>query len=168
MHNRAKLTLAVNILAAMLSLNSLSAGTIAATTSAQDMLGNMPLVFNQNDGQWDKQVYFKCDASGATVWICKDQIIYQYLHRDERTVEEFPASESSNLGSIRFQSLDGNNHRHDSIEQSVIAARFVNPSPNVQVAGEGLTAYKCNYFIGSDPTKWYTNVPSYQKPKRRS
>ncbi|MCC6963520.1 MAG: SBBP repeat-containing protein [candidate division Zixibacteria bacterium] len=50
----------------------------------------------------------------------------------------------------------------DSIEQLVLTARFVGANPDVEVMGEGMMEYKCNYFIGSDPSRWKTDVPNYE------
>ncbi len=49
----------------------------------------------------------------------------------------------------------------DSIEQLVLTARFVGANPNLDVVAEGLTEYKCNYFLGNDSSKWHTDVPNY-------
>ncbi len=50
----------------------------------------------------------------------------------------------------------------DSIDQLVITAKFVNANPNPEIVAAGLLEYKCNYFLGNDPTKWHTNVPNYE------
>ena len=50
----------------------------------------------------------------------------------------------------------------DSIDQLVLTARFVSANPNPEVIAEGQMEYKCNYFLGNDPTKWHTDVPNYE------
>ena len=50
----------------------------------------------------------------------------------------------------------------DSIEQLVLTAKFVGANPNPEVIAEGQMEYKCNYFLGNDPTKWHTDVPNYE------
>jgi hypothetical protein len=50
----------------------------------------------------------------------------------------------------------------DSIEQLVLTAKFLGANANPEVVDEGQMEYKCNYFIGNEPTKWRTDVPNYQ------
>jgi hypothetical protein len=38
----------------------------------------------------------------------------------------------------------------------------------MQMAGEGETAAKANYFIGSLPEKWRANIPIYSRVKWQS
>ena len=52
-------------------------------------------------------------------------------------------------------------HEPDNIETMMIKADFVGSNPTPRVVGEGLLEYKCNYFLGNDPTKWRTDVPNY-------
>jgi hypothetical protein len=49
----------------------------------------------------------------------------------------------------------------DSVETMMIKASFVGCNPKPELAGENLLEYKCNYFIGSDQSKWRTDVPNY-------
>jgi hypothetical protein len=50
----------------------------------------------------------------------------------------------------------------DSLESLVIKATFVGANPNPVIHGDDLMEYKCNYFLGNDPTKWRTDVPNYK------
>ena len=50
----------------------------------------------------------------------------------------------------------------DSIEQLVLTAKFVGANPNPEIIAEGKLEYKCNYFLGNDPSKWHTDVPNYE------
>ena len=43
--------------------------------------------------------------------------------------------------------------------------KFVGANPAPQVVGVDELPGKSNYFIGNDPAKWQTNVPSYAKVK---
>jgi len=50
---------------------------------------------------------------------------------------------------------------NDSVVTMAISATFIGANPNPQIIGAGLTDYKCNYFIGNNPTKWHTDVPNF-------
>lgn len=116
----------------------------------------MPLAFSENQGQWDEKVEFRVDAGGATIWFTTDGIYYQFTRlvskgSDVRHLENPPHERQMST----FASSD-------SIEQIVIKASFVGANPDVEIIGEGLMDYRCNYFIGNDPAKWYTDVPNYK------
>lgn len=123
---------------------------------AQNMRA-MPSPFTKNVGQWDDRVLFRTDAGGATIWFCRDGIYYQFNHR-------FPRGESADgeltcdlPRSDRFSQ----DHQQDSTETVVIRASFVQANPKVEIAGEDPLTYRCNYFLGNDPSRWRTNVPTY-------
>jgi hypothetical protein len=59
------------------------------------------------------------------------------------------------VGSDRFD------HEPNSLETMMIKAAFVGANPNPRMVGEEMLEYKCNYFLGNDPTKWRSNVPNY-------
>jgi hypothetical protein len=50
----------------------------------------------------------------------------------------------------------------DSIKTLIIKATFVGANPNPVMRGDDLMEYKCNYFLGNDPSKWHTDVPNYK------
>jgi hypothetical protein len=58
--------------------------------------------------------------------------------------------------------LPGGRYEKDSVEQLVLTAKFVGANPNPEVIGQGQLDYKCNYFLGNDPSKWHTDVPNYE------
>ncbi len=126
---------------------------VQASQITTETLKRMPLVFAKNMGQWDERVLFRADAGGATMWFTKEGVTYQFIRRIERNGDPL---------SILDSRLPGKDTEPDSIEQLVISAKFVDANPNPEVVGEGLMEYRCNYFIGNDPTKWHTDVPNYE------
>jgi len=48
-------------------------------------------------------------------------------------------------------------------ESQVVRLRLVGANPNAAVTGGDELPGKANYFIGNDPKKWRTNVPTYAK-----
>ena len=112
-------------------------------------------------GQWDKKVLYRTTSGGATIWIAKDGIYYQFFRH-------IPGSESEERMTARLQVIDDPQSFHnssleaDSIETMVIKASFVGANVNPDVASEGIMEYRCNYFIGNDPTRWHTDVPNYE------
>ncbi len=134
------------------------AGQVGLTTQ---QLGRMPLAFTKNEGQWDERVLYRTSAGGATVWLTREGITYQYTHRVAREeggilnkgTPPFHPSEDMIRGKF--------GHKRDSIEMAVVHAKFANPNPDVTIKAEGMLDYKCNYFLGNDPSEWRTDVPNY-------
>src|SRR4029077_5088043 len=48
---------------------------------------------------------------------------------------------------------------------SAVRMRLEGANPDVKISGMDKLLKKTNYFIGSDPKKWRTNVPSYARVK---
>src|SRR5208337_2062303 len=48
---------------------------------------------------------------------------------------------------------------------AVLSMQLVGANPKVTTGGAGELPGKTNYFIGSDPQKWRTHVPTYARVK---
>ncbi len=48
------------------------------------------------------------------------------------------------------------------VKTSVLRMRFDGANPAAEIAGTKRLPGKTNYFIGNDPKKWHTDVPSYE------
>ncbi len=149
-------------------------------------LTSMPLAFTENQGQWDEQVLFRADASGATMWFTRDGAYYQLTRRIRVGRQPCaPDISEQDVGTTGVPTYGGTNvtlsgvegpsgapqlavgserfrHEPDSIESIVIKANFVGSKPTPRVVGEGLLEYKCHYFLGNNPAKWHADVPNYQ------
>src|SRR5207302_3566277 len=49
------------------------------------------------------------------------------------------------------------------VTQTVVRMNLVDANPEPRVTGLGELPGKANYFVGNDPTKWRTKVPTYAK-----
>jgi hypothetical protein len=113
----------------------------------------MPLTFTENRGQWDEQIRFRADGGGATMWFTSDGAYYQFTRR-------VPGDRK--LPDVGRDPLDD---EPDRFESMMIKASFVGANPEPCLAGEDMLEYKCNYFIGNDPTKWRADVANYTAVK---
>ncbi len=147
-------------IACLLSL-MMSAFAMDVFASSPDIITNIsaetvsqaPLAFTENQGQWDEKVRFRTSSGGATLWITEEGVYYQFTRRIQR---DNPRVDDP----TRIRD-DGFGHEEDSVEQLVIKASFVGANPQPETVGEGLMEFRCNYFIGDDPSKWYTDVSNY-------
>jgi hypothetical protein len=118
-----------------------------------------PLAFTQNNGQWDERVQYRADAGGALMWFTTEGVYYQFSRRIPSPPSALPEGEGSKTLSPEVWSKA---KERDSLESLVIKATFVGANPNPLIRGDDPMGYKCNYFLGNDPTKWRTDVPNYK------
>ncbi len=120
-------------------------------------MGSMPLAFTKNVGQWDETVLFRSSSGGVTVWFCRDGIYYQFTHQT--------ANSGSDVGGLsKAQAPDASSAQATipgNTQTILVSAKFVNANVTVEADGQNLLEYKCNYFLGSDPANWHTDVPNF-------
>jgi hypothetical protein len=130
-----------------------------ATTAAaaQTAYGNLPLSFESNQGQTDSQVKFLSRGSGYTLFLTGAETVLRLQNADSRMRKEKTANTSA--PSNNPQSTIRNP------QSSVVRMKLLGANPNPQAAGLNELRGKSNYFIGADPQKWRTDVPTYAKAK---
>ncbi|OFV91359.1 MAG: hypothetical protein A3H28_11940 [Acidobacteria bacterium RIFCSPLOWO2_02_FULL_61_28] len=75
---------------------------------------------------------------------------------DEGPVRSSPSVPSAKSADLYRLAVD---------ETAVLRMKLVGANPNPAVTGLAELSGKSNYFIGNDPSKWRTNVPTYAKVK---
>ena|GEM_PF-1154067 len=130
-----------------------------ATESAQKQMasrrtGMMPISFTENRGQWVESVRFQTRAGRALIWFTSDGTYYHFMGRVP--IEDRTLSGPKDMAPYQAD------HQTDSIEHLVLKASFIGAADDAIIVGEGVTDHSHNYFIGSDPDKWQTDVPSYE------
>ena len=153
-------------------LSLLLVSTLMATTNPNSAttiqkMNRMPLAFTKNMGQWDDRVLFRANAGGATMWFTKEGVTYQFTRRVAIPVgAALAAARDGGPNAVTAGNHMGlplqNPDDRDSVEQLVLTAKFLGANPNPEVIAEGQMEYKCNYFLGNDPSKWHTDVPNYE------
>jgi hypothetical protein len=96
-------------------------------------LAGLPLSFEPNLGQVDPRVKFLSRGRGYTLFLTKDQAILRIERRKAKS------------------------------ENELVHLRLVGAKSDAEVTGRDELPGKSNYFIGNDPKKWRTNVPTYAK-----
>ncbi|HEV8369635.1 MAG TPA: SBBP repeat-containing protein [Pyrinomonadaceae bacterium] len=100
--------------------------------------GNLPLSFELNKGQTDKDVKFVARGNGYALFLTSSEAVLSLQNK--------PGGDESNTSSILRMKFEG-----------------ATTTPNV--VGLSELPGKSNYFIGKDPGKWRTNIPTYAKVK---
>jgi hypothetical protein len=112
-----------------------TSGNTPSDASASASYANLPLYFESNFGQTDSRVGFIGRASNYTLYLEPTAVVFN-----------LPPSEGSLAGSVLRMSIEGGNAN-------------ARPVEGTQLEG------KVNYFIGNDPTQWFTCIPMMSQVK---
>ena len=105
----------------------------------------LPLSFEANHGQTDRQVDFIARGSGYTVFLTPRESVLMLRGSDT--------------------SMDG----HGQVQSSAVSlrVRLVGANPQPHAAGLEKLPGRVNYFRGKDPARWRTNIPAYAQVRYR-
>jgi hypothetical protein len=138
----------------------------------------LPLSFEPNQGQTDARVKFLSHGPGYTLFLTGDEAVLELQQPGLRRQDSgFGIQESVRARLPRSLSLlpqlkdngpletDHGPRTRDNGRRSVLRLKLVNANQNAIVTGTSELPGKASYFIGNDPHKWRTNVPTYAKVK---
>jgi hypothetical protein len=123
----------------------------------QNVYGALPLNFELNQGQTHQRVNFIARSEGHVLFLTANEIVMAL---------ENPAAHRK--GKENRDSRDRGND-FDSSEKigrpprSIVRMKLEGANPSPQIEGLDRLATSSNYFTGSDPTTWRTDVPSYAR-----
>lgn len=133
------------------------------TTSKQqlsDNYGKLPLVFEANQGQTDAQVKFMSRGSGYNLYLTSTQAVLT-LRREKATRRTI---ENHSAGRRPLNALYGRNRSNNKpapVEITTVRMSLVGANEKAKVVSAERQLGTVNYFIGNDPGKWQTGVPTY-------
>jgi FG-GAP-like repeat/Bacterial Ig-like domain/Dockerin type I domain/Beta-propeller repeat len=131
-----------------------NSGAFVDTKASASSFDMRPLVFIENQGQWDDQVLFKAVSGGASMWFTYDGVYHQFTKRIDQQ------EQNSDILNDLYQNIQ--REEQYSYEQIVLKSSLIGANFNPEIAGTDRMEYKCNYFFGNDQSKWRTNVPNYR------
>jgi len=153
-----------------------------------DAYGKLPLAFEANQGQSDQPVRFLARGNGFVLFLTADSAVLTLRplrkggsNDNAEPVKSGAESQPSPFSSKFSQSpaglqsqvstsqMPGADHG-GGIKETVLRMRVVGKDANPGAKVEGLEELpgKSNYFIGTDPKKWRTNIPNYAQVKYRN
>ena len=151
-----------------------SAGGDAATrATAIRTFETRPLTFEANRGQTDRRVKFLSRGGGYALFLTGDEAVLtlgktSQMANVEKTgvrSQEPEGREETRKSKMETRHLRAARDRGQRTRDSVLRMKLVNANPKAAVVGLDELVAKSNYFIGSDPAEWHTNVPNYAKVK---
>ncbi|MFO0477761.1 MAG: gliding motility-associated C-terminal domain-containing protein [Bacteroidota bacterium] len=101
-----------------------------------EMLSNNPIRFFENKGQFNCKEEFKAEIGNSNIYFGKKNITYNIL-----------------------ESKDNHEHNgNEEIKGHCYQVEFINSNTDVKIKASSERLEKYNYFIGSDISKWVSNV----------
>jgi hypothetical protein len=116
--------------------------------------GQLPLSFEANRGQTDARVRFLARGTGYSL----------FLTGSEAVLALRSAPSASPLSLLRASS-DGAGSLPATERLTSLRLKLLGANPQSDVTGMSELPGKTNYFLGNDPKKWRTNVPTYARVK---
>jgi hypothetical protein len=126
-----------------------------AQTRILDQYGKLPLSFEANHGQTDGRVKFLSRTSSYSLFLTGDEAVLTLRGSKTNTHKAKIANTAHTLKSGMAEPKAG----------GVLRMKLRNANPSAKVTGVDELAGTSNYFIGNDPAKWRTTVPTYAKVK---
>jgi hypothetical protein len=149
-----KNTLAWTLLLTVAGSTAAGAQSGAQVPSAASIAANyakLPLTFELNHGQIDPRVRFVSRGPGYTAFLTSDGMVLSL--RAKRVV----TSQATSQGVPPSPS-----------KSSTLQFRLLGAAGNPSVVGEIPQLGRVNYFVGNDPAKWQTNVPTYGRVRYKN
>src|SRR5208283_3309800 len=117
--------------------------------------GKLPLSFEENQGQTDARVKFLSRTGAYSLFLTRDEAVLTLRGNQPDT----------NKAKIAGITLSPRSKVAAPKAGGVLRMRLRRANPAAKVTGLDELPGKSNYFLGNDPGKWRTNVPTYAKVK---
>jgi hypothetical protein len=119
----------------------------------EENYGKLPLSFELNQGQSNPQVKFQSRGSGYSLFLTDSSAVLALTKQDAANATlGGSAAKERNAASVRQIG-----------KTDVVRMKLAGASNNMHVTGVDPLSGKANYFIGNDPAKWHSGVPTYAK-----
>ncbi len=115
-----------------------------AEQRAKEAFAGLPMVFEENVGQTDARAKYLARGRGYTLFLTGDGAVLSLNSPVATGDASGPPAEKK-------------------VSRAAIRLDFSGASSLVRLVGEKALESKSNYMIGSDPTKWQTDVPNFAR-----
>ena len=122
----------------------------------EDSFGQMPLLFVENQGQWDEQVSYAIQGSDKTLYFTPDGVTFALTAR----IAEETEPGSADLGDPFALRIDES--KPGKYERWAVKLDFVGANPDVRPRGLEKDEAVISYFKGQ-PEEWRTGLPTYRR-----
>jgi hypothetical protein len=134
-----------------LALGTTSERDDAIRVRASESYGKLPLQFEANRGQTDPQVKFLSRGAGYTLFLTSTEAIMVFTSSEPRAARAEALKPTSKA------------EERKTVTPTVLRATLLGADPESRMVGQDELPGKANYFIGSDPTRSRSDVPTYAR-----
>src|SRR6266478_4930588 len=117
--------------------------------------GKLPLSFEENVGQTAQEVRYVSHGAGYELFLTPQEAVLTL-----RTPVSHDLSPRH-----RFKTMRALREAARARTMTAVRMRLEGANPDAKISGMDKLLKKTNYFIGSDPKKWHSDVPSYSRVK---
>ena len=121
--------------------------------------GKLPLSFEENVGQTAPEVRYVAHGGKYELFLTSQEAVVAL-----RPSGHFDFSPRHRFATLRAM-RELRRNRRPADQMTVLRLQLEGANPQPQISGTELLPGKVNYFIGNDPKKWHTDVPTYGKVK---
>jgi Beta-propeller repeat len=133
---------------------SATALTAAQITNFTNAYGKLPLAFEANQGQSAPEVRYVAHGQSYQLFLTNQEAVLALRQ---------PAAASAKSAKGASPVAMRMHHKPNAaVKTSVLRMHFVGANPAAEIAGTNQLPGMTNYFIGNDPKKWHTDIPSYE------
>jgi hypothetical protein len=129
--------------------------------------GKLPLRFEANQGQTDQQVKFLARGHGYSLFLTGSEAVLELRKPSTATAasigRDLQLKELLLSPEVPDRGRGTSNLRRQSPRPSTVHMNLVGANAKARVVGLGELSGKVNYFVGSDPEKWRSNVSTYSR-----
>ncbi len=121
---------------------ALSGLSLKSKPEARAILGQLPLIFEPNQGQADPAVKFLAHGSGYSLFLDANSAVL--------AMQTAPSSSSAASAASSAQP-----------NEQFVRMKLVGANPAAALAGADALPGKSNYIVGNDPQKWHSGIPQF-------
>ena len=122
----------------------------AAQARILESYGKLPLSFEENRGQTDPHVKFLSRGNGHTLFLTPNEAVLAFKK-----------------GSSKVEGQQSKVKSGKPENPTLLRMHLVGANSRARVGGLEELPGKANYFIGNDPARWHSKVPTYAKVEYR-
>ena len=121
--------------------------------------GKLPLSFIENQGQAAQEVRYVSHGSQYDLFLTPQEAVVALRHSQH--LDFSPRHRAASLKALHAMMRKAAN----TTTTTALHMRFEGANPAPQVKGAERLPGKVNYFVGNDPQKWHTDIPTYAQVK---
>src|SRR5580692_10998932 len=128
--------------------------SVAQKENVANGYGKLPLAFEANQGQTAPEVRYLAHGQSYQLFLTNQEAVL--------TLRQPATSGAKSSKGVSPVAARVHRKSNAALKTSVLRMHFDGANPAAEIAGTKQLPGKTNYFIGNDPKKWHTDVPSYE------